>query len=188
MCLLLSIRVCRSVSGTVFSPTKTYGQGIKDLCRRRKRETMPTSVDHKSTHAHTQPDTHSAHTPIPQRGRSVAKTLLFTSISNNDNEEKAGNSSKPQENPWQSSSICISCAAEPKVHAHSPTHTHTHRRTHLSSRWHAQASTLTRRMTNVRVIGLTLRIRPAGPAFAAPETKSRKTDRPVIGKSSITSG
>lgn len=135
---------------------------------------------------HTQPDIHSAHTPIQKRGRSVAKTLLFTSISNNDNGEKAGNSSKPQENPWQSSSICISCAAEPKVHAHLLTHTH--RRTHLSSRWHAQAGKLTRRMTNVRVIGLTLRIRPAGPAFSAPETKSRKTDRPVIGKSSITSG
>lgn len=92
---------------------------------------MPTSVDHKSTHAHTQPDTHSAHTPIPQRGRSIAKTLLFTSISNNDKGEKAGNSSKPQENPWQSSSICISCAAEPKVHAHSPTHTHTQAHTSL---------------------------------------------------------
>lgn len=135
---------------------------------------------------HTQPDTLSVHTPIRWRGRSVAKTLLFTSISNNDNGEKAGNLSKPQENPWQSSSICISCAAERKVHAHSLTHTHT--RTHILSRWHAQAGTLTRRMTNVRVIGLTLRIRPAGPAFSAPETKSRKTYRPVIGKSSITSG
>lgn len=84
---------------------------------------MPTSVDHKSTHAHTQPETHSVNTPIRWRGRSVAKTLLFTSISNNDDEEKAGNLSKPQENPWQSSSICISCAAERKVHAHSLTHT-----------------------------------------------------------------
>lgn len=91
------------------------------------------------SHTHTHTNTHTNTYTHMQSVAAVYQHLQQWQCS----KRKRAICQKPQENPWQSSSICISCAAEHKVHVNTHTVTHSHTHTHVS-RGRATASRVPR--------------------------------------------